>query len=500
MTSPSDLNIIYHPKSIPKNTLYNILGYGIPLIFALILIPFLIKGLGTERFGVLSLAWIVLGYASFFDFGIGKSLTKIIAEKIGLNQTNQIPIIFWTSLFIMLAISFLVAFGLSFLVPSLVKDIFKISASMQQESLDIFYVLVVSIPIVSTTAGLRGVLEAYQEFGIINVVRVFLGTFTFLGPLIVLIITDSLFWIVVFLIFIRLVVWIIYLLQCIKVNAKLKSEINSLKPVLRFSIWITVANIVGPIILYSDRFLIGSLISAAAITYYVTPYEVVTKLLLIPGSLVGVLFPVFSASFSSNPDFSKKIFLMGTKSIYLILYPVILIIVTFSYEGMKLWIGVRFAENSSIILQFLALGVLLNGLAYIPFNYLQGIGKPKIPAMVNLIELPFYLLFLFISIKQWGIKGAAFVWLSRIIIDTIILFIIANMRFKIRFGSRSSSFTFFLTLAVLVIPLFLDNFVLKLSFSIIWLVIFITVAWKFLLSVEERNFLINKLRLNVSSN
>ena len=120
--------------------------------------------------------------------------------------------------------------------------------------------------------------------------------------------------------------------------------------------------------------------------------------------------------------------------------------------------------------------------------------------MVNLIELPFYLLFLFISIKQWGIKGAAFVWLSRIIIDTIILFIIANMRFKIRFGSRSSSFTFFLTLAVLVIPLFLDNFVLKLSFSIIWLVIFITVAWKFLLSVEERNFLINKLRLNVSSN
>ena len=45
----------------------------------------------------------------------------------------------------------------------------------------------------------------------------------------------------------------------------------------------TVSNVVGPIMVYLDRFLIGALLPMAAVTQYVTPYEVVTKLTVIPG-------------------------------------------------------------------------------------------------------------------------------------------------------------------------------------------------------------------------
>ncbi|HSP89242.1 MAG TPA: oligosaccharide flippase family protein, partial [Ignavibacteriaceae bacterium] len=155
MEEPESLKIIYSGKSIAKNTIYNLLGYGIPLVFAVILLPFLIKGLGDERFGILNLIWIIIGYASFLDFGIGKSLTKIIAEKVSLNQAIQIPPIFWTSLFLMLSISVLSAIVLSFLIPSLV-NIFNISKNVKQETINVFYILAISIPIVSTTAGLRG--------------------------------------------------------------------------------------------------------------------------------------------------------------------------------------------------------------------------------------------------------------------------------------------------------------------------------------------------------
>ena len=491
-------NNLISGRKVAKNTVYNLFGYGIPLLVALIIIPLLIKWLGDERFGILNLAWIVIGYFSFFDFGIGRTLTKIIAEKLGSNQIEEIPSIFWTSFITMLLVSVVVTFCLMFFIPFLVEDIFIITKDLQQESISTFYVLAISIPIVTTTAGLRGVLEAYQKFGIINIIRVLLGILTFLGPLICLIIVNSLFWIVMVLIIIRIGIWILYLIQCFKINSGIRKKIrfdsNLLSPILKLGGWITVANIVAPFMIFSDRFLIGAVVSVTAVTYYATPYEVVTKLLLIPGALVVVLFPVFSSSYIINPEYSKKLFISGTKFIFLILYPAILLIVVFAHEGMEFWLGIKFAENSSLILQILAIGVLLNSLAAIPFNFFQGTGKPSIPALVNLIELPFYLLTMWIVIKEWGINGAALVWLVRIIIDTIILFFIAQRKFSIYNNSGSKLVIFFILLFTLTTPFLIDDILIKTIFVIIFLVSYSIITWKHLLELDEKSYMISILK------
>jgi O-antigen/teichoic acid export membrane protein len=481
-----------------KNSIYNLFGYGIPLIFAILLIPPLVHGLGDERFGILNLAWIVVGYFSFLDFGIGKGLTKVIAEKIGLDHSEKIPHIFWTSLFLMLLFSSLTAIILAFLIPHLVTNVFNITKEMQSESIKIFYALAFAIPIVTTTAGLKGVLEAYQKFGIINVIRISLGIFTFLGPLIFLILTNSLFWIVVSIIIVRMIVWSLYLLHCFKVNRNIKKEtqinFSSVIPVLKFSMWITLANVVGPVILYSDRFLIGALISAAAITYYATPFEIVTKLLLIPGALVGVLFPVFSSNYFYNPDQAKRLFLRGVKFIFLIIYPFVFLAVTFSYQGLELWLGEKFAQNSYLILQLLAIGILMNSISMIPNNFFQGIGKPKIPALINLFELPFYICVMWFSIKNYGIRGAAAAYLTMATIDAVIMYIVAKKSFAIKFGSNIIALSFFIMIAALIVPFLLNELIPKTIFAFIYILCFLIIAWKYFLSKEEKFFLVSKLK------
>lgn len=501
MEESKNKNITYSGSLIAKNTVYNLLGYVIPLVFAIVLIPFLIKGLGTEKFGILSLAWVVIGYFSFFDFGIGRAVTKIIAEKIGINKTDEIPSLFWTSLFLMLIIS---AFGtliLFFLTPSLVHNYIKISKPIQPETLQTFYLLALSIPIVTTTAGIRGVLEAYQKFGIINIIRTFLGLSMFLIPLLCLIFTNSLFWIVFFLIIIRIIVWVLYFLECLKINQSIREKINFEKklvvPIFKLSGWMTVSNLIVPLIVYSDRFLIGGLVSAKAVAYYATPYEAVTKLLLIPGALIGVLFPAFSASYVSNPEYTKKLSLRAVKYIFILLFPLILLIITFANEGMGLWLGKKFAENSSVILQFLAAGVLFNAIAYIPFTYLQGIGRPDITAKVNLIELPFYLGAMWLAIKHSGINGAAIVWCIRMIADALILFYFAGkiMSVNFRFKFKIKYLYFFALIAALIPLLYIGEIYLKFIFILVLVIIFIIISWKYLLIDDERIFLISRLRI-----
>lgn len=491
----------YRGSSITKNTIYNLLGYGAPMLIAVLTIPILVKGLGTERFGVLSLAWIVIGYFSFFDFGIGKSLTKIIAEKIGRNQLNEIPDLFWTSLILMFGVSFFIVSLLTFFVPSIV-NLINISEELKPEFIDTFYILVFSIPIVSTTAGLRGVLEAYQKFGMINIIRIFLGAFTFLVPMICCLFTTNIFWIVLILILLRIIVWVIYLNQCLNVNNDLKQKLVFkyivIKPIIKFSFWITVTNIVGPVISNVDRFFIGALISVEAVAYYATPYEVITKLLLIPNALVLVLFPIFSASFSNTPDISKKLFYTGMKFTYIILYPIILIIVSFSYQGINLWLGPEFASQSTVILQILAIGILFNAISYIPFNFFQGVGMANIPAVLNLIELPFYLALMWISIKNLGIEGAAYVWLLRIIIDTVLIFFIYYKKFAFKFESSFEASAFLTSLICLVVPFFIETIYIKMFFSIGFLALFVIIVWKYFISSEEKKFIISKITWRVT--
>jgi len=58
---------------------------------AILATPVLIRGLGTERFGILTLIWVMIGYLSLFDLGIGSALTKLVADKLGEGKEEQIP-------------------------------------------------------------------------------------------------------------------------------------------------------------------------------------------------------------------------------------------------------------------------------------------------------------------------------------------------------------------------------------------------------------------------
>ena len=501
MKEAENPQLSFSGKSIARNTLYNLLGNIIPILFAILFIPPLIKGLGAERFGILSIAWMIIGYFSFFDFGIGRGLTKIVSELIESKQSEKISEIFWTSVLLLFSVSLVFTIFLLFFVPTFVQ-IFNISEELRDETENIFFILALAIPIVTTMASFRGMLEAYQKFAIINILKVILGALTFLGPLVVLVITNSLFWIIVFLIFIRIIIWVLYLFQCFRINKSVRKKIefnfNSFQPVLKFSIWITLGNIVVPLILYSDRFLIGTLISAAAITYYVTPYEVITKLILIPDALSGVLFPVFSASFVFNPEITKKMFKRGAKFIFLIVYPIVFLVLTFAYEILDIWLGFEFAQKSHLILQFLAIGVMMNCISLIPTNFFQGIGKPKIITLIVLMELPFYLSAMWFAIHSAGIDGAALVFMVAATVNVSILYFIAFRYYGIKLVGKFKGIIIISFFAMLILPFIVVSLSLKLLLAITFCAIFFIVTWKIILTDEEKLFIVSKLKLRIN--
>lgn len=487
-------------RLLARNTVWNLLGQSVPMLVAVFSIPLLIRNIGTERFGILTLMWMVIGYFSLFDLGLGRALTQLVAEKLGAGEEQEIPVLVWTGLGLMLLLGLLGLLVMSILSPWLVHSILRIPSALQPEALNAFYLLAASIPVVISTAALAGILAAIQRFDVINAVRIPMGIFNFLGPVLVLPFSRSLFIITAVLVVGRLVVWAVYLLICFRVFPLMRTgpvfRRSVVKPLLSFGGWMTVTNVIGPLMVYLDRFLIGALASMAAVAYYATPYEVVTKLWIIPGALTAVLFPAFAASFVQDRNRTTQLFSRGVKYVFLAIFPVILLLVTLAYEGLDLWLGAEFARNSASVLQWLAAGVFINSLAHIPFALIQGAGRPDLTAKLHLFELPVYLGLLWQMLMHYGIEGAAVAWTARVALDAVLLFAIA-MRFLPDSAGhfRRVGITVGAALTILAIAALLSGIVAKGLFLLLVLLAFAWAAWFLILEADERALVQNRLKI-----
>jgi O-antigen/teichoic acid export membrane protein len=344
--------------------------------------------------------------------------------------------------------------------------------------------------VVIITTGLRGVLEAHQQFSLIVKVSIPLGIFTFLGPLLALSVSNDLFTMVAVLLVGRLVAGLAYLNLCFRTAPALRHNMilqrAMVRPLLRFGSWMTVTNIIGPFMDYLDRLLIGALLSVAAVAYYATPYDVVTRLWLIPVALTGVLFPAFASTLEADRDRAARLFWRGVKYVFLALFPITLVIVTFAHEGLELWLGPEFAANSLRVLQWLAVGVFINSLARVPYALVQAAGRPDLTAKLHLFELPFYLLAVWWLITRFGIEGAAIAWVARVALDAILLFTVAR-RFLPRCATAKWQMPFatIMCLLVLTCAFVPVGVVAKGTFVLVMAPVFTFAAWRLVLTPDE---------------
>jgi O-antigen/teichoic acid export membrane protein len=485
---------------LAHHTLFNFLGQVIPFLAGLVAIPLLIRGLGTERFGVLTLAWIVVGYFSIFDLGLGRALTQVVAERTSGAAAAQAPSVTWPALGAMLLLGIAGGALLALFAPWLTRSVLRIPDGLEQETVSALWILAAAVPFVVVTAGLTGILTAFHRFGVINAIRVPMGLWSFVAPLAVLPWTTSLVWVAVVLAAGRLLACAAYAWACAGVMPPFGGTFREVRPLFRFGAWMTVSTTLSPIMQYLDRFVIGAMISMAAVAYYVTPYEAVTRILVVPGALLGVLFPVFAASHREDRSRLIRVYLQGTKYIALVLFPAMLLIGAFAHEGLTLWLGKEFGAQGGAVLQVLVLGVFANGVAQVFATLLQGMGRPDLSAKLHLVELPLYLASLWAGIHFFGILGAAVAWTARMVADGAVLFWITHRVLEDDGAiARKLGLGLVAALSALAVPLLITGLGTRIGAVLALLAGYTLLAWSAVLDDGERSVLRGLLHLPAPS-
>lgn len=483
------------------HTALNILGQVLPMLVGMLSIPVIIRHIGTERFGIVTIAWMLIGYCSLFDMGLGRALTQVVAEKLGKNESHDIPALFWTSLALMLSLSLVGACAMAGMASTLVHGVLKIPVELQRETVASLYILAFSIPCVVLTSAFIGFLSAYNRFDIINAIRIPMGIFGYAAPLIVLPFSHNLIAIMFALAVGRVITCLAHFRASLAISSELGEKIvirkDLLKPLFRFGGWLTVSNIIGPFMVYFDRFLIGSLVSVAAVAYYTTPYEVITKLWIIPGALLSVLFPAFAAHYGRDRCYAAGLLDRAVKYLLLILFPIVFVVVVWARDGLALWLGDSFAGHGYQALRWLAMGVFMNSIAQVPFAFIQGGGKPDITTKLHLGELLVYAPLLWYLVKLHGINGAAMAWYLRVTVDCLLLMYSARRLSSPAPGFSGGTLLAFLTASLcLLLAMILPGDIHGGAVAAGILISCVIAGWKLLLGADERTRLRAKLLIS----
>ncbi len=418
------------PRSTAANTAFNLAGRILPALVALVCLPPLLRQLGPDRFGLLNLAWVAAGYFSVFDFGLGRALTQAVAERRALGRDDEVPGLVWTSILILVVLGALTATALATLAPWLVSRVLKVPAQLRGETIASLYLLSISLPLVMITAALRGVLEGRREFALVNALRAPMVLATFVGPLLILPFRRDLTAVVAMLVIGRLLTLAVHWWACVRRIPKLatgaRRSLSGVKPLLRFGGWITVSNLISPIMVNLDRLIIGGQVSVAAIGYYSTAQQVIGQIGVIPGSYAAVLFPVFAAEQALNEQDRSSRVRKGMVWTFLMLIVPLLVACTLAREGLTLWLGSEFAAHGAILLQVLCVGALLNGMAQVPYVLVQGVGRADLSAKAHVLEVVPYLAAVWLLTWKFGVVGTAVAWVLRVGVDLTVMAIIAG--------------------------------------------------------------------------
>jgi O-antigen/teichoic acid export membrane protein len=416
--------------SLPKNTAWNIAGSAVPLIVAVFSIPVLLEYLGPESFGLLALLWTLIGYLSLFDLGIGRALTYEVSKLRGSARAEAIPSAIAAGLMLTLIAGLAGAALVGLLAPTFVKKFSPTAETLPSDATMAFQIAAIGVASSTVGSGARGALEGLSRFDVSNVSKMVVGAATFGLPVVAIWNHGpSLAFIAAYLVAARVLV-AIFLLALVNKHCSIRGASvtrSGITTVLSYGSWVTVTGIVGPLMVYGDRFFVGAAIGAAMLAYYAIPQEALQRLLIFPSAVCGALLPVLASERSpaAGRQYSRyRVLVAAVMGVACIATSLL------AQPALELWISSEFADTAAPIVVVLSIGIWLNSIASLPYTLLHAKGAPNVTALIHCFELPIYFWLLWWATKQYGLLGAAWVWTGRATVDLMLMEIAAR-----RFGS-----------------------------------------------------------------
>ena len=407
--------------SIARNATYNLIASVIPIATSLLVLPVYIHTIGEARYGMVALIAALVGYFGVFSLGLSPATAQRIAA-IPPDQVDERRRVFWTAVTLNSGLGLLGGMLILPVAYFYVSHGLKVEAGLRDEILVSVWWLALALPVSMLTGVLRGGLSGANRFFEMNVINVVVGTLSQVVPLAVAL------WIAPRLTVILPALYATRVLNIACYSWVLARRVlgswrptfdrSKARDLLVFGGWITISDLVSPLMTTLDRYLIGALVGLGAVSHYTVPYQMSERLLIFPEALLGAAFPRIAAA---GHDERRRLGIRNLTIVAALMGAPMVAGVVVLAPLLQLWIGTDFARAAVTTGQIVLIGFWWNALGLVSSSWLYAAGRARAVTFAHLAEALPYFLVLYGALHWFGTTGAAIAFGLRVGADALLL-------------------------------------------------------------------------------
>jgi O-antigen/teichoic acid export membrane protein len=393
-----------------KNVASSWTGLAVNVAVGFFLSPFILHRLGDDAFGLWVLIFSLTGYYGLFDFGIRSSLVRYVSKFQATRDVDQLSRLINTTLFSYGCLGFLL------MIPTVVGGLyvdrlFHIPSAFLRDARILFFMVGTCLALGFPLGVSGGILEGLQSFYVLswtNIVSTLLR-----AVLIVVALAHGLGLITVAFITVALPLLtsaaravIAQRLLPIRYHWRYIDR-NAFKQVANYGSVTFMIIVAGRLRFKTDAVIIGTFLSASAITYFTIGSRLVDYATEVVSSLAQIFTPM-SSHFHAVGDYERlrKIFLTGNRACALVMFPICVSLVVAGKSVIEAWVGPRYL-SSYIVLLILLIPTTVYYAQSTSNRILFGMSLHKSLAIVVLIEGIANVVLSIALIRPLGIIGDA---------------------------------------------------------------------------------------------
>ncbi|MEI6706193.1 MAG: oligosaccharide flippase family protein [Methylococcales bacterium] len=404
--------------SLKKNVLANYFGQAWTALMGLVFVPFYIKYLGMEAYGLIGIFTLLQAWLTLLDMGMTPTLSREMARHTaGAHSAQSIRDLLRTMEFICFGIAIFLCMVIwlsSAWLSSHWLQTEKISTVALAQAVSVMG-LVIALRFIE---GLyRGAIVGLQQQVWLNVVGAILASLRSIGAVAVLIWiapTIELFFLWQGIVsVITILVFIVATYHHLPISKQpAQFSLLQLKTIGRFAGGMMVITLLSLLLTQVDKIILSRLLSLELFGYYTLAGMVAATLNQLITPITQAYYPRFTELLTQgDTEGLIKVYHQGARLVSVLIIPATIILAFLGKKLLLLWTGnVLLTENAAPLLALLALGTMLNGLMHIPFLLTLTYGWTRFSIYLNIIAVVLLVPSMIWATLCYGAMGAAWIW------------------------------------------------------------------------------------------
>lgn len=408
---------------VASNALNNVVGGIVPAAALLLTMPYIVRGLGLEGYGLFTLITAIIGYFAVIDINVTAGAVKQLSHFHALGRNKEASEVMVLGALVYLGIGSLGALLVLLVAEPLATTVLGLPPHQLPLARECLKVAAVGFFFGQLQAYLLSMPQALLRYDVSARIEALFGVLLPCSTVLVLYLGYGLLEVLIVRVSLSALNCCVLLVQTRRLAPWFTWSLPSrqtVREVSGFSAYAFMSRMAALSYTYLDKLVIGGTLGLKALSYYTVAATLGNRIMALMFRISAVAFPASSAlAARGDMDQLRTLYLRLNRYICFANAGLLMVLACVAEPLLGRWLGDDFAREGTLVLQLVAVAQFIDSLTNLPSLVNDGLGHAKTSGLFAVTRAVLGLGAISVMVHLGGIEGVALAHLMSALVMTL---------------------------------------------------------------------------------